>query len=126
MFPRKPIGPRSGPGWTHEIKHDGYRLIARRDGVGVRLMTRNSHDFSERYLCVLITSSVLISHQNRLPSRNDRPACFVLRLRFLPFKPKLRLEAENAALRLQLSILQWKLRSRVPLTVGNQLFFLQL
>ena len=26
---------------------------------------------------------------------------FVLRLLFLPFKPKLRLEAENAALRLQ-------------------------
>lgn len=26
-----------GPLWTHEIKHDGYRLIARKDGVEVRL-----------------------------------------------------------------------------------------
>jgi bifunctional non-homologous end joining protein LigD len=37
---------------VHEIKHDGYRLIARRDGAGVRLLTRNGHDFSERYPAV--------------------------------------------------------------------------
>ena len=24
--------PPSGPNWIHEIKHDGYRLMARRDG----------------------------------------------------------------------------------------------
>jgi hypothetical protein len=24
--------PPQGPGWVHEIKHDGYRLIVRRDG----------------------------------------------------------------------------------------------
>jgi bifunctional non-homologous end joining protein LigD len=27
-------------GWTHEIKHDGFRLMARRDSAGVRLFTR--------------------------------------------------------------------------------------
>ena len=32
--------PPSGPGWVHEIKHDGYRLIVRRDGDTVRLFTR--------------------------------------------------------------------------------------
>ena len=26
----------SGPDWVHEIKHDGYRLMARRDPVGIR------------------------------------------------------------------------------------------
>ena len=41
--------PPTGPGWIHEIKHDGYRLIARRDGAGVRLLTRNGHDWSNRY-----------------------------------------------------------------------------
>ena len=51
---------------------------------------------------------------------------FLLRLLLLPFKPKLRLEAENAALRQQVSILQRKLRGRVQLTNGNRLFFLQL
>jgi bifunctional non-homologous end joining protein LigD len=44
--------PPTGPGWVHEIKHDGFRLIARRDGAGVRLLTRNGHDFSERYPAV--------------------------------------------------------------------------
>jgi bifunctional non-homologous end joining protein LigD len=29
--------PPSGPQWVHEIKHDSYRLIARRDGERVRL-----------------------------------------------------------------------------------------
>jgi hypothetical protein len=28
--------PASGPDWVHEIKHDGYRLIVRRDGKAVR------------------------------------------------------------------------------------------
>jgi ATP-dependent DNA ligase len=27
--------------WIHEIKHDGYRLMARRDTVGIRLLTPN-------------------------------------------------------------------------------------
>jgi ATP-dependent DNA ligase len=45
----EPIGPPSGSGWVHEIKHDGYRLVARRDGAGVRLITRNGHDWSDRY-----------------------------------------------------------------------------
>jgi bifunctional non-homologous end joining protein LigD len=41
--------PPSGPDWIHEIKHDGYRLMARRDPVGIRLLTRNGHDWSPRY-----------------------------------------------------------------------------
>jgi len=39
----------AGPDWVHEIKHDGYRLMARRDAVGIRLLTRNGHDWSSRY-----------------------------------------------------------------------------
>jgi ATP-dependent DNA ligase len=29
----------SGSAWVHEIKHDGYRLIARRDGLAERDLT---------------------------------------------------------------------------------------
>jgi ATP-dependent DNA ligase len=36
--------PPTGPGWVHEIKHDGYRLIVRRDGAVVRLFTRRGYD----------------------------------------------------------------------------------
>jgi bifunctional non-homologous end joining protein LigD len=41
--------PPSGPGWVHEIKHDGFRLMVRRDPAGVRLLTRNGHDWTVRY-----------------------------------------------------------------------------
>ena len=34
--------PPTGPGWVHEIKHDGYRLMARRDAlsVGIKLLIK--------------------------------------------------------------------------------------
>ena len=41
--------PPSGPEWIHEIKHDRYRLMARRDPVGIRLLTRRGNDWSERF-----------------------------------------------------------------------------
>jgi bifunctional non-homologous end joining protein LigD len=34
---------------VHEIKHDGYRLIVRRDGGAVRLFTRRGCDWSDRF-----------------------------------------------------------------------------
>ena len=41
--------PPSGPGWAHELKHDGYRLqIHVRDGR-VRLFTMNGNDWTKRY-----------------------------------------------------------------------------
>src|SRR5258708_13300981 len=36
--------PPTGQGGIHEIKHDGYRRIVRRDGKAVRLFTRRGHD----------------------------------------------------------------------------------
>jgi ATP-dependent DNA ligase len=41
--------PPTGPQWVHEIKHDGYRLIARKTGDRVRLFTRRGYDWTERY-----------------------------------------------------------------------------
>ncbi len=41
--------PPAGLGWIHEIKHDGFRVMARRDAAGVRLLTRNGHDFTARF-----------------------------------------------------------------------------
>jgi ATP-dependent DNA ligase len=48
-LPTKAESPPSGPGWVHEIKHDGFRMMVRRDPAGVRLLTRNGHDWSDRY-----------------------------------------------------------------------------
>ena len=33
----------------HEIKHDGFRIMALRDLTGVRLITRNGNDFTKRF-----------------------------------------------------------------------------
>src|SRR5262245_1231876 len=49
---------------------------------------------------------------------------FLLNLVTSPFKPKSRLEAENAALRHQVMILQRKVRGRF--TNSDRLFFIQL
>ena len=38
-----------GPQWVHEIKHDGYRLIARKRDGRVRLFTRRGYDWTARY-----------------------------------------------------------------------------
>jgi bifunctional non-homologous end joining protein LigD len=41
--------PPDGAGWIHEIKLDGFRLLARRDAAGVRLVTRRGIDWMTRY-----------------------------------------------------------------------------
>src|ERR1700692_1060500 len=78
-------------------------------------------------LCVPKTSSVLIWRQNRLTSTTMVALIFfLLNLGASIFKPKSRLEAENAALRQQLIVLQRKVRGRVQFTNSDRLFFIQL
>ena len=48
--------------------------------------------------------------------------CFLLALFASPLKSKSRLEAENAVLRHQLSVLRRKVRGRVLLSNGDRLF----
>jgi bifunctional non-homologous end joining protein LigD len=50
--------PPDGDNWLHEIKFDGYRIIAVIDGGRVRLFTRNKQDWTKRYAR---TASVLSS-----------------------------------------------------------------
>ncbi len=38
-----------GPDWLHEVKLDGYRLLARVDRGGVTLHTRNGNDWTDRF-----------------------------------------------------------------------------
>ena len=48
-LPSPAKAPPSGPGWIHEIKHDGFRIMARHDTAGVRLITRHRNDFTDRF-----------------------------------------------------------------------------
>ena len=48
--------PPAGPDWIHEIKHDGFRIMGRRNGRRVRLFSRNGRDLTYRF--PLIASAV--------------------------------------------------------------------
>jgi ATP dependent DNA ligase domain len=48
-LPRLAERPPAGDGWIHEIKHDGFRILAHRHGQAVRLMSRNCHDLRSRF-----------------------------------------------------------------------------
>jgi ATP-dependent DNA ligase len=41
--------PPAGAGWLHEIKHDGFPMLVRRNAASVRLFTRNGHDRTGRF-----------------------------------------------------------------------------
>ena len=58
-LPRLAKQPPAGPGWIHEIKHDGFRIIARRVAGSARLITRNGHDFSGRFPLILAAVAAL-------------------------------------------------------------------
>jgi ATP-dependent DNA ligase len=45
----------SGGAWLHEIKHDGFRIIARKDGERVRLYSRPGNDFTHRFPLIVET-----------------------------------------------------------------------
>jgi putative ABC transport system substrate-binding protein len=46
-LPTKAQQPPSGPLWWHGIKHDGFRVIARKDGARVRLYSRPGNDAAD-------------------------------------------------------------------------------
>jgi ATP-dependent DNA ligase len=48
-LPTKAAQPPSGPLWLHEIKHDGFRVIGRKDGAQVRLYSRPGSNLTERF-----------------------------------------------------------------------------
>src|SRR5213594_4464622 len=48
-LPTKAERPPSGDLWLHEIKHDGFRVIARKDGAKVRLFSRPDNDLTYRF-----------------------------------------------------------------------------
>ena len=54
--------PPGGDGWLHEIKHDGYRILTRREDESVRLITRTGDDWTERYPFIVDALTLLPVH----------------------------------------------------------------
>jgi bifunctional non-homologous end joining protein LigD len=46
-----------GQPWIHELKHDGFRIVAHKNGDAVRLWSRNGRDWSDEF--VAITAAVM-------------------------------------------------------------------
>ena len=57
--------PPPGNGWLHELKLDGYRIQARKDGKKVKLLTRKGLDWTHR----MRTIAALVAE---LPVEKDR------------------------------------------------------
>jgi bifunctional non-homologous end joining protein LigD len=62
-LPTKTAQPPSGDAWLHDIKHDGFRIIARKDGARVRLYSRPGNDLTYRF-------SLIVEALARLRSRS--------------------------------------------------------
>jgi ATP-dependent DNA ligase len=41
--------PTAGPSWLHEVKHDGFRTLARKQGGRVQVWSRLGADFTYRF-----------------------------------------------------------------------------
>jgi len=53
----------SGEEWLHEIKHDGFRVIAHKDGKQVKLYSRPGNDLTKRF-------PLIVEAMARLPPRS--------------------------------------------------------
>jgi ATP-dependent DNA ligase len=62
VIPAQPVlapKPPSGAARVHEIKHDGHRIIVRRDGPAVRLYSRNAYDWTLRPARIAAAAGVI-------------------------------------------------------------------
>jgi ATP-dependent DNA ligase len=62
--------PPRGSDWLHEIKHDGYRMMVRRDGEAVRLLTRRGYDWTDRYPAITTTAGAVRGPRDGSNTRN--------------------------------------------------------
>ena len=87
-LPTNASQPPSGEPWLHEIKHDGFRVIARKNGDRVKLYSRLGDDLTPRFPQIvdalerLRSRSCIIDGELRRPSMSQlapsRPDLFPL------------------------------------------------
>jgi bifunctional non-homologous end joining protein LigD len=86
-LPTKAKAPPSGEIWLHEIKHDGFRVIARKDDGRVRLYSRPGNDLTDRFpliveaLARLRSRSCIIDGEAVACAEDGRPSFDRIRYR---------------------------------------------
>jgi bifunctional non-homologous end joining protein LigD len=73
----------SGDGWLHEIKHDGFRVLARKDGQRITLFSRSGNEFTNRFPLIVeamakLRSPSCIIDGEAVACGPDGIACFEL------------------------------------------------
>lgn len=87
-----------GEGWVHEIKFDGYRLMAVKRGASVELITRAGHDWTAKFgpirdavtglaceACVLDGEAVIVDEKGRTSFQDLQSAIKAQRFERLAF-----------------------------------------
>ena len=62
VVPAQPVereAPPSGADWVHKIKHDGFRMLVRRDGDSVLLYSRKALDWTARLPAIAAGAALL-------------------------------------------------------------------
>jgi ATP-dependent DNA ligase len=66
-LPTSAAQPPSGDGWLHEIKHDGFRVIARKDGERVKLTAgRRGQNFAMQAGCRCVFPATSETGEDRM------------------------------------------------------------
>lgn len=85
--------PVSGEQWLYELKYDGVRALALRDGAGVRIVGRSGADFSANYPEVALAVGALrcarfvLDGEIIAPGANGRPSFQLLQRRIQAHDP---------------------------------------
>jgi ATP-dependent DNA ligase len=58
-LPTRAAAPPTGPDWLHEVKHDGYRMLAVRDGERTRLISLRGLDWGDRFPAIVAAVEAL-------------------------------------------------------------------
>ena len=84
-LPRAAKGPPVGPEWIHEIRHDGFRILVRRQVRRVRLVSRKAGDLTYRFPLIsaavssLATDSWVIDGEAIVCNDNGLPVFDLIR-----------------------------------------------
>src|SRR6516225_9268356 len=74
----------SGSQWLHEIKHDGFRIIARKTGAQVRLYSRPGNDLTRRFPLIVETGGTVETQSHLLKFAFDRGVAEEAFMRTIP------------------------------------------
>ena len=58
--------PPAGPGWLHEVRHDGFRVLAWKQGEDVKVWSRRSADFTDRRIAEGVAGSAQMRRSRAL------------------------------------------------------------